>query len=796
MSQRLFLPLLLVALCALPAKLFCQNAGDYARVKVFTSSVPGGLLQLGAAGIAVDHGEVKQGHWFVGDLSAAEITKLQGLGYELEILIPDVSAYYVAQNRSDAPRSGALRELCEPVPTVPVPQNFSLGSMGGYYTWQEMQDILDAMHAAYPELISAKASIGESYEGRPIFYVRMSNNPTVDQDKPEVFYNALHHAREPASLSQVILFMWHLLENYGSDAEATYLLDNMELYFVPCVNPDGYVFNETNAPDGGGMWRKNRRDNGDGTFGVDLNRNYGQGWGFDNSGSSPDPASEVYRGTAAFSEPEIQVIRDFCESREFRLTLNYHTYGNLLIYPWGYIPSFYTQDSALFVNYGQLLTRDNGYVYGTADQTVNYVTNGSSDDWMYGEQSTKEKIFAMTPEAGEASDGFWPPEARITDICLVNVSQNLHLAHLSGTLAVAQDLSPSTLPLGGGFIPFQLKRLGLEPGELIVSLSVLDGDGTTGPSRTFTAMELLEERTDSIAFTLSNSPLDGDVVRFELTVDNGLFVYRDTLTKTVGTLTTLIADDGSTLSNWQGTWGLSSTTWFSPSSSITDSPFGTYSNNANRQITLVQAIDLSNVTSATLSFMAKWDIEPSYDHVQVLASGDNGITWTALCGNYTKSGSEYQEPGEPIFDGQQTAWVLEEMSLDAFIGGSVRIRFQLRSDFYENGDGFYFDDLRVITTGSTGTGIIDQSGAPSVISVQPNPASDHTLVRYSLPTGVQSASLVLLNAMGQVAQQVRVEGRSTSIVLRTAELAPGTYTCVLQTSEGMAGHARLVVARR
>ncbi len=75
MSIRVLLPLLLIASFALPAQLFSQSAGEYARVKVYTSSVPGGLLQLGAAGIAVDHGEVKQGHWFVGDLSTAEVAK-------------------------------------------------------------------------------------------------------------------------------------------------------------------------------------------------------------------------------------------------------------------------------------------------------------------------------------------------------------------------------------------------------------------------------------------------------------------------------------------------------------------------------------------------------------------------------------------------------------------------------------------------------------------------------------------------------------------------------------------------
>src|SRR5690606_2209606 len=117
----------------------------------------------------------------------------------------------------------------------------------------------------------------------------ISDQPDVDQDEPEVLYDALHHAREPASLSQLIFYMWYLLENYGTNDEVTYLVDSTEMYFVPCVNPDGYVYNWNNHPTGGGMWRKNRRVNGNGTFGVDLNRNYGHEWGYNNTGSSPDP---------------------------------------------------------------------------------------------------------------------------------------------------------------------------------------------------------------------------------------------------------------------------------------------------------------------------------------------------------------------------------------------------------------------------------------------------------------------------------------------------------------------------
>jgi hypothetical protein len=88
------------------------------------------------------------------------------------------------------------------------------------------------------------------------------------------------------------------------------------------INPDGYVYNETIAPNGGGMHRKNRRDTGcgDGTQrGIDLNRNYGYEWGADNSGSSPNPCSSTFRGDSAFSEPETQAVRDFILATNFQM---------------------------------------------------------------------------------------------------------------------------------------------------------------------------------------------------------------------------------------------------------------------------------------------------------------------------------------------------------------------------------------------------------------------------------------------------------------------------------------------
>src|SRR4029453_16587448 len=104
------------------------------------------------------------------------------------------------------------------------------------------------------------------------------------------------------SMQQLIYYMGYLLENYQNDSLVKNIVDNRELYIIPCLNPDGYLYNELTDPSGGGMWRKNRRDNLDGNFGVDLNRNYDLFWGYDDNGSSPNTFSETYRGIFPASE--------------------------------------------------------------------------------------------------------------------------------------------------------------------------------------------------------------------------------------------------------------------------------------------------------------------------------------------------------------------------------------------------------------------------------------------------------------------------------------------------------------
>lgn len=769
------------------------QSGQYHRVRVHLAGMPDGLRALGELGIPVDHGAHRPGVWFESDLNETELGWARAAGFPVEVLIEDVSAHYRAQNTGETDRSGAgQRDACNNELFFPVPTNFQLGSMAGYYTWEEMLDELDAMRAQYPQLITAKESIGQSHEGRPIHFVRISNDPEVDQDKPEVLYDALHHAREPASLSQLIFFMWYLLENYGSDPEVDYLVNNLELYFVPCLNPDGYVYNQTIEPGGGGLWRKNRRVNGDGSFGVDLNRNYGFGWGVNNSGSSPNPASDVYRGPAPFSEPETQAIRDFCEAHEFRLAQNHHTFGNLLIYPWGYQDSFYTPDSALYANYGALLTRENRFAFGTADQTVNYTVNGGSDDWMYGEQATKPRIMAMTPESGKEEEAFWPPAARITAICQAGMPLNLNTAHLAGRYAEARDLTPYSVAVDGADIAFRITRLGLEPGDFTVSLEGLENVAAVGEPVIFQGMEILEERFGSIAILPNVPTTSSATLRFVLAVNNGAYTYRDTITKVIGPAVIQFTDPGTNLGNWTGNWGLSNNTWFSPPSSITDSPFGNYANNANTSIRTTQPVDLGNFTAARLTFMARWDIEPAYDHVQLQGSS-NGSSWVPLCGRHTRPGSIYQDEGEPIYDGVRNVWVEEEVDLAAFLGGPVFFRFVLRSDDFSTGDGFYFDDFTVTGTEPLVTGLGDPTAA-SGFSLHPNPATSGAWITWH-KQAMPMQEIRVQNALGAVVRTIPIQAAEGTVHLNCSELPAGVYHLTLIGQGQQQAGARLLVVR-
>ena len=318
-----------------------------------------------------------------------------------------------------------------------------VGSMGGFRTLDEIYLVMDSIADEHPTIVQPRWSIGQTLEGRDIYVMKISDNPGDDEDEAEIYYNATIHAREVITPEVLIRFMRHLTDNYGTDPMVTFLVDNREMFFTTCQNPDGYQYNVDNDPDGGGMWRKNRRDNGNGTWGVDLNRNYGYMWGYNDDGSSPFGYDETYRGTGPFSEPATQVVRDFAISRDFSVVIAYHSWTNAILWPWGYNCSL-TPEHHLFLAVGEIAGQFNGYFAANCCGI-----NGYTGDWYYGDLSEKPKIYEFLVEVGGQSDGFWPPIERITPLVEENIQPNIIYALFAGdTTFLEAPVAPVLAPIG------------------------------------------------------------------------------------------------------------------------------------------------------------------------------------------------------------------------------------------------------------------------------------------------------------------------------------------------------------
>ncbi len=366
-------------------------------------------------------------------VSADEQDAMRRAGLHFTVQIADLTAYYAERAATESALwSAAGRD-----------RGFDYGSMGGFYTFDEVVAKLDEMRTDFPGLVTIRQSIGQSIEAREIWMVKISDNADVEEGEPAILMTGVSHAREPGGMATILYYMFNLLENYGTDPEVTYLVDNRELYFVPVLNPDGYVYNESIAPNGGGMWRKNRRDNGGGVYGVDLNRNYGYMWGYDNQGSSPNPSASNYRGTGPFSEPETSSIRFFHQERTIWNAIHFHSYGGYVLHPHSYAPGAYPppQDLALFQLYGGAIIQMNGYVLGNSWDTLHYLMNGDVTDWCYGEQVEKNTVYGLLIELGTSGDGFWPAPSRIVPIAEENRGPCLYYSWISGSRVMLTNVA-------------------------------------------------------------------------------------------------------------------------------------------------------------------------------------------------------------------------------------------------------------------------------------------------------------------------------------------------------------------
>jgi len=682
------------------------------------------FIKLVNSGINVDHGIHKKNKYFESDFYDYDLSILNELNINYSILIHDVSSFYKNRNNPDHKDFISNNDLknfdCETNESISytTPQNYDIkdgNDFGGFYTYSEMLSELDDMKELFPNLISSRNDVKdtdiiagnhphETYEGRFLQWVRISDNPNTNETEPEILYTAVHHAREPGSLQQLIFYMWYLLENYESNQEIRDIVDNTELYFIPCVNPDGYVYNETEEPEGGGMWRKNRFN----SHGVDNNRNYSyidtngnEVW--DTAGTSNNTGNDTYPGTEPFSEAENRAIRYFVESNDFKLALNNHTYSNLLLYPFGYDYNQLTEDNEIFQSISALLVQENGYDNILSSEL--YPAAGDSDDFMYGLLTTengesRDKIFAMTPEIGSS---FWPASSTIEDLCKEMMFLNINAARLVSNYAVLNENSPYTIENLSFDSSYNLQRLGIsEPGDFSVTFSPISDNITSSENTNFyNDLELGENTEGSFSIDLNNNINTGDDISYKLILNNGVFDKEYIISKVFGNYLDIFTDSDNTFSNnWitnSNEWAETNEDYFSPNTSTTDSPNSNYSNNENSTLEISNEIDLTNYSYAEVIFNAKWEIQNNFDYVQIEVSTDNGDYWVPQCGLYTQSGGNNHQNAynEPLYSGNQNSWVEEKISLSDYLGQTILLRFKIITNSFGRRDGFYFDDFQI-----------------------------------------------------------------------------------------------------
>lgn len=314
------------------------------------------------------------------------------------------------------------------------------GVNGEFHSSRELEQDLFALEDSYPNLARISV-IGESLEGRNIYALKISDNVHSDESEVEVIFIGCHHAREWISVEIPYLLAKYLVENYASDAQVRNLVNQSEIWIIPLLNPDGLEYSIHFYR----YWRKNRRNNGDGTYGIDLNRNYGYQWGIDNIGSNPYTFSGTYRGPSAFSEPETQAIRDLFAQRNFSALISYHSYSQVILYPWGYTDQPSADDLLLEQMATDMSTQMqavNGNIYGFMQAGEGfYLTNGDTTDWSYGVYNIPSFTIELPP-ADRLQGEFFNAEEDIQSIFDENLPAMLYLIDWS-----VQNSSPPINPL-------------------------------------------------------------------------------------------------------------------------------------------------------------------------------------------------------------------------------------------------------------------------------------------------------------------------------------------------------------
>ncbi|UCH85435.1 MAG: immune inhibitor A, partial [Candidatus Latescibacterota bacterium] len=342
----------------------------------------------------------------------------------------------------------------------------------------------------------------------------------------------------------------------------------------------------------------------------------------------------TYRGSGPFSEPETQAVRDFCTSHRFTMWLSYHTYGELLLYPWGF-DALYTPDHDVYLALGDTLTSSNGYYPGNYAMGAIYAVNGDSDDWGYGDIIEKDKIFAFTPEMNSYQEGgFGPPDTLIQPTFDLMLPMNMLFLQLGDNpYRVVPPYRPTMYPIDES-----------TPPQYVLSWTPTDPEDP--------------------------NPIVGyDVIEYK----NLGSVAQDP----ANSLSPLWVFDGFTLSDARAYEGSGS--YFSGAAD-------------NSSHTLTTAL-LYAVTAQTDTFTSWlwYDIEDDWDYAYLEVSTDGGMTWETVPGNRTTNSNPNGNNRGNGITGSSFGWVEAIFPLTQYLGMGLELRYNYVMDQSVLEEGMYVD---------------------------------------------------------------------------------------------------------
>ena len=443
-------------------------------------------------------------------IDRTHLPTLTKLGIAYDTLIDDLQAHH-DQRWAQVRR---LARLEEGQPRGAGPHDDAWFS--NYKQFADIITYFNTIAAARPDLASM-SDVGDSLLGNDIYALTITGPDAPDNprdQRPVVLWNGTQHAREWVSPMTVSYIASKLVDDYDSDPRVTDLINSIRIVIVPVVNPDGYLYTWSNER----FWRKNRRNNG-GTFGVDLNRNWGYEWG--GEGASDFPGDETYHGTGPFSEPETQVLRDLALSFGDDLVahIDYHTFSQLILWPFGYATGVQTPepDRTFFDNLATAMSDEilsySGEFYSPIQSVDLYPAAGDSSDWFYGELGTKSLTIELRPSSGGLG-GFDPPPG----IILPTARENYEAAKLF--------LERTTQAITFGFTPVEVVEAET-PTPVVLSISdiIATHDPSTvtlhsriGSSDVVVATPMTALGDDSYGADLPPTPC-GMVVHYAFSVD-------------------------------------------------------------------------------------------------------------------------------------------------------------------------------------------------------------------------------------------------------------------------------------